>query len=748
MRRALMPIATMLLCAALHAQDAPNLLTNADFSAGLDAQSNPVGWAYWTAGGEPTFALIEDEGHYVQVTLPDRASNARMSQGLDLPEAHFYRATCECRVIADAGVAPELAMRIAFQTPIGLWRIWAHSDPALEGEWQTLSLDFIVPNERQPGDMKLHIGNNGETGRIEIRHASVIELPLTDWQRENAHVTDEGHVYFPKHAAPPPEPAYPEELREAGLFWWQPADRDGATPWDALDTQFDGPLQRLVLNAPAGGRDSAVVVLEATRDLEGIRLPFREVQANGWTLTFRKLRVWRQRDGHRGGFYHEIPELVEPLPESVDLKAGERLQVFITASATEDVVAHTRHQIMEADAHTPEQPMAPRAMFELVVEAGAYHLAPSPEGVVWGLYPDPGHWLSYTDEQFLEELLWLRDCGMNSMLLYVLAALELPETLTDANLDETLVNWRASLEGWGERYIAPLYALGYGPTLVANVQSLDTRLAAAMGVEVVVDGAYNPRVLEYERRFLQVLEDLRVERGWPQFTWHVIDEPGSGRNVVASAEFGLLQEMGLRGFSTANNPGAIRDFADVLDDFCASAGALDSPERVARAHEWLAHRDDANLWMYGGAGTYTGQEGSMAVNRWGTGFLTWRNGASGQFFWTFQRTSGDPFDDFDGKRLKDFCLTYPDPAGGASLSTLQWEGICEGIVDYRHLAMLEAEIARARDHGRADVADRVVGELDALRAELWAQEEPPTNRMLDAWRERVAGWIVQLQQEQ
>lgn len=741
MRHLLPLLALLLLLTAASAQEGPNLLTNADFSAGLGEDGNPVGWAWWKAGGEPGFGFVKDpEGDYLQVTLPDRASNARMSQGLKLPANSYYRATLECRAIADAGVAPELALRIAFPTPRGLWRIWAYTDPALEGEWQTLSLEFLVPNENEPGDMKLHIGNNGETGRIDIRSASLVELPLSDWQRENAHVTGEGHIYFPKHAAPPAAPEYSEELREAGLFWWQPADHDGVTPWDA----HEEPLERLEMSVPAGSRASAVVVLEATRDLTGIRLRTpHSLSGFGWDVGVSHLRVWRQRDGHHGGFYHDIPELLEPLPETVDLKAGERLQLLIALHSNRRN-RETPALSFEAFTEAGDGAGAARASFDLVGQSSTEFLAPSPEGIVWGLYPDPGHWLSYTDKQLQDELLWLRDCGINSMLLYVLSALTLPETLTDANLDAALADWRASLEEWSARYIAPLYALGYGPTLVANVQSLDTALARPMGEEVVVDGAYNPHVLEYERRFLQVLEDLRIERGWPEFTWHVIDEPGSGLNPIALAEFGLLKEMGLRAFSTANKPSAVRDFADLLDDFCASSGVFGNPDEAARAHEWLAHRDDARLWLYGGAGTYTGQEGTMAANRWGTGFLVWRNGTTGQFYWTFQRVTGSSFDDFDGKRGKDFCLTYPDPAGGASLSTLQWEGICEGIVDYRHLVTLEAEIVRAREDGRADVANRVAGELEALRAELWAQEERPTNRMLDDWRERVAGWIAEL----
>ncbi|MGC9316887.1 MAG: hypothetical protein ACP5KN_02480 [Armatimonadota bacterium] len=749
---------TLAVCACVGAQDAQNVLTNGDFSAVAD-DGTPVGWAYWVKGGQPAFRIVDaPDGSYVEVTIPDRESNSRMSQGLDLPDAHYYRATCECRVLAADEVPPSFAMRIAFMTPRGLWRVWEYTDGALEGRWQTLTREFVVPNEAEPGDIKFHFGTNGEPGQIQIRNVRLVEIPLTDYQRENVHVTDEGHRYFPKHTAPPPEPDLPEEIREAGLFWWQPADRDGATPWDVPDTAFDQLNPALNLAAAAGSSARLIFVIEATRDIADVGVVLPQMMAppeiGPWgRLEASLVRVWRQRDGHRGGFYHEVPELLEPIPTGIvrglrDLKAGERLQVMLRFQAAPGARPRETRVDLRAVGTDPGQGRQ-ETHIPLTVTVLPFELAPAPDEVVWGLYPDPGRWQSYTDEQLMAELQWLRECGINSMLLYVLGVLELPEALTDENVEQALADWRAALAEWGDRYMVALMDAGFGPRLVANVQSLDTMLARAMGVEPVSDGVYNPKLLEYERRFVQVLEDLRAERGWPELTWHMIDEPGGGRNVAATAEFELIDQMGLRGFTTANQPAVIRDFADILDDFCAGAGVLNSPEKARRAHEWLAHRDDATLWQYGGAGTYTGQEGSMGVNRWGTGFLTWRNGASGEFFWTFQRTSGDPYDDFDGtKRGKDFCLTYPAPEGGRSVSTLQWEGICEGIIDYRHLVMLEAEIEAARQRGaaEADTAGRIAGELDGLRESLWSLAEPPSNRMLDDWRAQVAAWIMELRQ--
>ncbi len=736
----------VVLCAACTAQEGESILVNGDL-AQVDGEGNPVGWSYWVDAGEAELTIVrdEDDGPYARIVLPDRASNSRLLQGLDLPDASYHRASFEVRTIAEGAVPPQIGMRVAFETPRGKWRVWAHNDPSLDGRWHTVELDFIVPNESRGGNVKFYIGQNGEPGEIHMRKVRVVELELTDWQKANAHVTDQGHIYYPRQTGPPPErPELPEAAIDRGFFWWRPADGDGATPWDVFVHLPADAAPGTMLRVAGGARASAVIVLEAVRDIEGLHIEVPEPFPAQGHFEVGALRVWRQRDGHRSGFYHEVPELLEPLPEAVELPAGGRLQLLVTFVAEAGAPPGDLVVGLHARVADGEPVLIP---IEVIIQP--FDLAPCPDKTVWGLYPDPGRWGGYTDEQLMAELRWLRECGINSLLLYLpYDALNPFEPLTDGNLEEALAAWRAALERWGDRYMAAFLAAGFGPAFVANAQGMDRNLARVMGVDMIAeDGKYDAKLLEYDRRFLQVLEDLRIKRGWPELTWHTIDEPGNGRNVAASAEFKLIDDMGLRGFTTANQPMVIRDFADVLDDFCAGQTVFRSREDMQRAHRWLAHRDDARLWHYGGAGTYTGQEGAMAPNRYGTGFLTWLYGASGEFFWTFQRVSADPYDDFDGtKRGKDFCLAYPAPEGGRSLSTLQWEGIREGIIDYRHLAMVEDEVAAARERGgvEAEKADRIAGELDALRDVLWALEEPPTNRMLDDWRAQLADWIMEL----
>jgi len=737
-------VAPMLLASLTWAQGGADAVVNGDF-ARLTDEGLPADFSYWVDAGEVGAEMVDDPGgRYLRLSFGDLEDNARLLQGLDLPDASYHRASFEVRTIARGAVPPQVGLRVAFETPIGKWRVWAHNDPTLDGQWHTVAIDFLVPNEASGGNIKFHLGQNGEPGEIHLRTIRVVELPLTDYQREHAHVTAEGHTYYPKQPAPPPaRPELPQAALDRGFFWWTPADGDGATPWDGFQRLPVDAAPGTMLSVAGGASASTVIVIEAARDLPDLRIEVPEPFVAQGQFEVRTLRVWRQRDGHRSGFYHDVPELLEPLPARVDLAAGERLQLFVTFVAEAgaplgDLVTGLRARVGEAEP----------VLIPIEVVLQPFDLAPSPADVVWGLYPDPGRWQAWTDEQFMAELRWLRACGINSLLLYMpFDALNPYEPLTDDNVEAALAGWRAALERWGDRYMTAFLAAGFGSHLVANVQGMDVNLARIMGVEVIgADGAYNPKLLEYNRRFLQVLEDLRRERGWPEFTWHVIDEPGSGRNVVATAEFELIQAMGLRGFTTANAPMILRDFADLTDDFCAGHAVFPTREDAERAHDWLAHRTDANLWHYGAAGTYNDQEGAMAPNRYGAGFLTWIYGATGEFFWTFQRLSGDPWDDFDGPRTKDFCLAYPAPGGGASLSTLQWEGICQGIVDYRHLAMLEGLVAAARAAGgvEAEKAARIAGELDRLRDTLWGLEEPPGNRMLDDWRARLAGWIMEL----
>ena len=100
------------------------------------------------------------------------------------------------------------------------------------------------------------------------------------------------------------------------------------------------------------------------------------------------------------------------------------------------------------------------------------------------------------------------------------------------------------------------------------------------------------------------------------------------------------------------------------------------------------------------------------VMRFKGGFFFWKTGATGQLYWAYQYPRGNPITDLDGI---DWCAAYPGETG--PIPTIEWEGLREGIDDFRYIRTLELEISDARD-GDSAAAKALAGEAEALLAEI------------------------------
>jgi len=114
------------------------------------------------------------------------------------------------------------------------------------------------------------------------------------------------------------------------------------------------------------------------------------------------------------------------------------------------------------------------------------------------------------------------------------------------------------------------------------------------------------------------------------------------------------------------------------------------------------------FWFYG-SGCYTDehvrQDGNIIANRYMSGNLAWRAGATGSWSWTFMRKRGHPYYDLDdGQRphaSKDAMIVYPPVAPDLDFTpTLQWEALRIGIDDYRYFHTLSLAIAAAKASGK------------------------------------------------
>lgn len=186
------------------------------------------------------------------------------------------------------------------------------------------------------------------------------------------------------------------------------------------------------------------------------------------------------------------------------------------------------------------------------------------------------------------------------------------------------------------------------------------------------------------------------------------DEAGNNPKSAAR-EINELRWAKATGYPTWCNlsPHLAEQVTDVLDGVCHYVNFLGGPDGSAALLK-RAHDRGQKLYVIS-SGCYVGQEADLLPNRHGVGLFFWKTGADGTAIWTYQRTNGDPFNDFDGQ-FKDYCLVFPPrKPGGKPVPTLGWEGVREGWRDYLYVHTLEQAVEHARSEGRT--SDAAVGQV-------------------------------------
>lgn len=327
-----------------------------------------------------------------------------------------------------------------------------------------------------------------------------------------------------------------------------------------------------------------------------------------------------------------------------------------------------------------------------------------PEGINWQVvsdlnsrYKDKNH--QYTDEELLRYLSDMKDYGITSIF-----------DMSYGNLDYTRRTARLFKK---TGFKGPLIIHSFAEAKVKAKHNI--KGATRSSFPEMNDPAFQQEVIEE----IKQMDAIIREEGVTDWYYHGFGEtndyqPEWLKHAIFSSQ--MATKAGVKLFTTLYPIEIIKIlFPYIKDGINVSAFFASDPEKNAIYHK-LAKENNISLW--GVSGIYTGQTGGMMPNRYNTGFLMYKTGGQGHETWTYQRveSKGGP-----NPWNRILCMAYPAPEISekeVSISTLQWEGVREGIDDYKYLYTLEQWIKKAKKKGFIKEAQEAEKKLDKIVKEM------------------------------
>ena len=226
------------------------------------------------------------------------------------------------------------------------------------------------------------------------------------------------------------------------------------------------------------------------------------------------------------------------------------------------------------------------------------------------------------------------------------------------------------------------------------------------------------------KAFWRAVQEACAARGWAELIVQPVDEPGwksqeiKDRNVYYLR---LLKQIpGMR--TEVNGPGDayFHEVAGPYSDMWNYNGAVapfDQLEEYKRDHIIAFYNNDVEGYR-------------PEVQRYAAGIFQLASGIQGVYNWEYRGGRNDLYNDFDGDSgdWVHYYLPQGDSLGGPALG---WEGAREGVDDLRHLILLEAWIARAREtHPDAPAVSSAEALVEYLRTSI---EATPAVRGRAVW---------------
>ncbi len=477
------------------------------------------------------------------------------------------------------------------------------------------------------------------------------------------------------------------------------------------------------------------------------------------SVDIRHIHFWPQRTSWTSRTWYMTGELLLPCAngtkmvpaqygvleqKSFDVKQNETAAFWFTLSAGEDATPGTYDCTVIITAEGK-----PSLLFPLQVEVLPFMLE-KPNDKQWMLYEDNDRWTAMSDAQIMAELQDFKKHGITGFITMPLGDPDLSQLKTTGKVNFNADAFKRLVKLCNEVGIpGPHVCICVNlPERVRDALGLKTNLKKGKWPQAVIDG-----VTEVARAAVEATKDTQV-----RWYYYGEDEP-RGNNTYAMQEYQAWHKGGAQTYATFYEPRFLEKAAEYLTIPCFNIYLIGSQAGTNSALENCT-KTGKEFWWYG-IGSYLIQESSTFYNRYGAGYLFWKTGAKSIVAWTFCRVNEDPFNDFDGLQKnsiepKDQVTAYPEflkpndwSTYQGAIPTLAWEGIREGVNDYRYLATLSLLIAQAKESKQKstrDAANRAQETLGKLIDEMpWINPVEYSNfktKQLDELQRAVADQIM------
>ncbi|MBN1972564.1 MAG: hypothetical protein JW787_02925 [Sedimentisphaerales bacterium] len=448
------------------------------------------------------------------------------------------------------------------------------------------------------------------------------------------------------------------------------------------------------------------------------------------SVDVRHIHFWPQRTSWKSRKWYMTGELLLPCAngtkmvpvqygvleqKSFDVKQNKTAAFWFTLSTDENATPGTYDCTVTITSEDK-----PSLLLPLQIDVLPFRLE-KPKDKQWMLYEDSARWNTMSDAQIIAELEDFKKHGITGFITMPLGDPDLSQLKTTGKVSFNAEAFKQLAKLCNEAGIpGPHVCICVNlPERVRDALGLKNNLKEGKWPQAVIDG-----VTEVARAAVEATKDTPV-----RWYYYGVDEPRVD-NTYAIQEYQAWHNGGAQTYTSFGDPKFLEKAAEYLTAPCFNTYLIGSQAGTKLALQSCTNTG-AEFWWYG-IGSYVNphpQECSTFYNRYGAGCLLWKTGAKSVVAWTFCRVHEDPFNDFDGLQdnsiePKDQVTAYPEflkpndwYTYQGAIPTLAWEGIREGVNDYRYLATLSSLIAQAQESKQistTDAASRVQVTLNTL----------------------------------